>query len=175
MVLGLRVGVLTLGHLELLHDLGIDWTGGWTAQDVAVIAFVLTQPAEESRKDLNRFWTGPLLWWLGRRARKVNIEEHADSLSTWITEQSGGPRPIRDLLSKSKGCTAPQHFSLMAAALSRLHLSMAEARALPMKTALQLIYADAESQGQVELWGKETYDKLEACREHVRAMREGRN
>lgn len=150
-VMGLRLQHVTLGHLELLDELGIDLYGEIGVGDLMVICFVLAQSHNESRSDISKWWIKPFFKWKGRKA-KSNLEDEYAKLMDWLQYQFSGPRVMRDLKKTSNsGCAAPIHVNLLAMCLSKLHLTLDEARILTVKKAKQLSMAAAEAVGEVEL------------------------
>jgi hypothetical protein len=162
-VLRMRLGTVTLGHLELLDELGVDLFGEWSISDLILIAFVLAQDHKQSRKDIKRWWFPAALWLLGWINRKSTITDDCERVSEWVEFQLSGPRPMRDLSKPGGKCSAPMHINLIATLLQRFGMSLSEARDMPVKSAKQLIMAAAESTGDVELVS-ESYDRfIEQC------------
>lgn len=151
-VMGLRLQHVTLGHLELLDELGIDLYGEITIGDLMVIAFVLAQSHQESRSDIGKWWVKPLFSWKGKRTSQEQLDVEFKKLMEWLKYQFEGPRVMRDLKkSGNQECAAPIHVNLISMCLSKLHLSLDEARSLTVKKAKQLTMAAAEAVGEVEL------------------------
>ncbi len=170
-VAGIQVGPVTLGHLELIAELGIDIMGAWSRSDVAILALILAQPAEKSRRDLTKWWMRPLLWYIGRRTRDLDMDAEAKRLGDWLNAQLSGPRVVRDLSRKSRHGSAPLHFHLLGSVMSRLNMSIEDARRLPVRTALQLVLAAAEAAGEAELWSEKDQAFVEWCEASTAAKR----
>ena len=149
---------LTLGHLELLDELGLD-PFGWQEAEFLLLAFVLAQDHKQSRRDLKKWWFPLFMWFLGFINRNRPAQADADRLVEWLEEQVSGPRPMRNLSRKSGQCTAPLHVNLMANVMQKFGLSLDDTRSLPVRKAKQLVMAAAEATGDVELVSP-SYDRF---------------
>ena len=151
-VMGLRLQHVTLGHLDLLDELGIDVYGEIGVGELMVISFVLAQNHTESRQDIGKWWVKRLFTWKSKRVSQEQLQKEFDTLMDWLQYQFSGPRVMRDLKKNSNsGCAAPLHINLMATCMSRLHLSLEETKNLTVKRAKQLTMAAAEAVGEIEL------------------------
>lgn len=164
-ILGYRLRPLTLGHLEFLDELGIDTFGDWSLNEMLIMVVVLTQSAEESRRDIHRWWFVPTFWLLGWLNRKTDIAKEAEKLAEYLRQQVSGPCVMGRPGSKKRTYTSsPIHINLLASALSRLHLSLAEARTLTVRQAKQLVCAAAEAAGEADIASEGMLNFADRCR-----------
>lgn len=165
---GLRVKPITLGHLRLLHELGIE-IGGNDSGDAILTAFVLTQHHERSRRDVLKWWVRPLLRFIGYRyGRRIGTATDAQEFNEWLGFQLSGPSAkvrVESGKAKPRGrLSAPLHFNLIAGCLGYLGMNQQEAESTPVRYARQLLSAFHESGGNVELWTDEEYAFEAACK-----------
>jgi hypothetical protein len=151
-VLGVRLTPLTLGHLFLLDDLDLDPDAGFTKPQLMAMVFACSQPAAEARVAMGRWWL-PLvssLWmW---RTRKLDLAHEAEEFCDWFCEQRSGPETVSKSKRDADDYAAPLHMNLLAVALGKLHLTEADALAMPVRRIRQLIVALGESEGTIDPW-----------------------
>lgn len=177
-VFGLKLEPVSVGHLELLDEIGVDLFGGWTSVEVALISFILSQPQAEARRDVTKWWAPVVLWYLGVRNRSRDHTAEAERLCEWISGHIRGPQPLRDLSgpNSNRQCTAPLHVHLMALAMTRLGMGMDEVRRQPVRLLKQIIMAAAEATGDVEFMSDSNREFIERCRSAEKAEAQaGRN
>jgi hypothetical protein len=166
---GLSVQPITLGHLRLLHDLGISIPPE-TFSDALMVAFVCSCDHQESRKHVMAWWSGPLLRWLAYRAGKNGLlKKQAEPFGDWLEYQLTGPSQKVRLKAGEKPSArgrlaAPLHITTISSLMGCLGLSMSEAESMPVRLARQLLAAYHEASGNIELWTEEDYAFESACR-----------
>ena len=170
-VLGYRLRPLTLGHLELLDELGIETFGDWSLTEMLVLVVVLTQDHRQSRRDIRKWWFPPMFALIGFLNRKADLRKEAAKLDEYLRTQTVGPTTLQPITKKRGSCAAPIHVNLMASCLSRLHLSLDETRDLTVRKAKHLIYAAAEAAGEVEIASSNMLSFAERVRQYEAAQR----
>lgn len=164
---GVRVQPITLGHLRLLAELEVSLAVE-TFGDALLIASVCSQSHRDSRKDVVKWWFKHLLKWLAYRAgKRGDIKLEAKRFADWLNNQLEGPtRKFRVTVKEQpKGrLAAPLHLNLISGAMGTLGLSLAEAEALPVKLARQLLASYHESAGDLELWTDAEYAFDQWCK-----------
>jgi len=171
-------GPLTLGHVLLLDELGSPIVRGesFNLGDLALAAFALAQPADESRKDLKKWWAAPFMSWRGRQTAKLDFEQEATRFSEWFSEQCGGPTidtGDEKMAKRSKPASAPWYISKLALAVGELGMSVGDAYDMPVKRLNQLVGALLESRGDVTFITDKTAAALAQVEEWDRELAKG--
>lgn len=150
---GRRMESVTLGHLQLLAEMGIDYTAAESLDDLARMAFVCSRRHEVSRRSVCRPWFGFLLrcWgeWCGS---KLNLSEESDRFMAWFGGQLRGPITKSKAGDMDRDGAAPLHTNLTACCLGMLGLSLRETLDLPVTQSRQLVCAYGEARGEMSLW-----------------------
>lgn len=159
----LRMQPVTLGHLDLLAELGIDVQDGIAPDDVATVAFVCSQRHDRSRKDIGQWWCKHAFkfwgWLCGADAFK-----QSDPFLKWFFGQLKGPLPAPRKISdagESREIAAPLVFHLLACCMGMLGRTEREAMDMPVIRARQLVAALAEAQGNAKLWTRRDEERRE--------------
>ncbi len=147
--LGVRLASVTLGHLFLLDDCGVDVSADWSVADSLTAVFICSNPTEKARRYLESWWVGRYFKLWGWVNRKRDWPTELAAFRDWFEGQLSGP------ITKSKSprggddYAAPFRLNLLACAMAKLHLSRGEAMALPVRELRQLIVAIGEAEGVI--------------------------
>jgi hypothetical protein len=157
---------LALGHLRVLAELGIDPFDSIGVTEAVGIAFVCAQKPDVALRRAEAFWLPAylrLVLWL---TREDDLPKQLAAVREYLEANLQGPEFERDLSRQRRNgkLAAPLQVNLRALAMSRLHLSSAEADAMPVIEALQLLAAEAEASGTVKLWSDEDEAFEQFCR-----------
>ena len=157
---------LTLGHLRLFDELGIDISAEIGVTEAISIAFLCAQPHHKARRRCRAIWLPwflRLVQWINRRE---NLIEQVNAVAGYIAEQLDGPEMKRDLSEDNKRgeIAAPQHLNLKALAMGRLNCTQDDADNLPVREARQLLAAYSEANGKGEFWSRKDEEFEQMCR-----------
>ena len=150
--LGVRLVPVTLGHLFLLDDCGIDMGAEWSVADSMLAVFICSRPADDARKDLGKWWIGHAFKLWGRRNRKRDWLTEVSAFRDWFSGQLSGPITKSKSQRSSDDHAAPFRLNLLACGMARLHLSREQAMAMPVRELRQLIVAIGEAEGVITPW-----------------------
>jgi hypothetical protein len=150
---GRRMEPVTLGHLVLLAEMGINYTAGESLEDISRTVFVCSRAHAVSRRAVCRPWFGfRLRCWGEYCGEHLNLAEESNRFIDWFAGQLKGPITKSKAGDMEQDGGAPLHANLMACCLGMLGLSMRETLNLPVKEARQLICAYGEARGEMKLW-----------------------
>lgn len=157
---------LTLGHLRVLAELGIDPFDSIGVTEAVGIAFVCAQRHDVALRRARAFWLPAylrLVLWL---TRADDLPKQLAAVREYLEANLQGPEFERDLSSQRRNgkLAAPLRVNLRALALARLNLSPDEADAMPVLEVLQLLAAEAEASGTAKLWSDEDEAFDQFCR-----------
>ena len=150
--LGVRLAPVTLGHLFLLDECGVDLSAEWSVSDSLLAIFICSNPPAKARRYLESWWVGRYFKLWGWVNRKRDWPTELAAFRDWFEGQLSGP------ITKSKSprggddYAAPFRLNLLACAMSKLHLSRGDAMALPVRELRQLIVAIGEAEGVITPW-----------------------
>jgi hypothetical protein len=152
-VLGARLVPVTIGHLRLIDDAGIDMFN-LGIDDIPVCVFICSRTAIEARKDLMSKWCHLAFRLWGWRTRRLDKTEEIRRFLSWFQEQQRGPitKSPAGIQSDSDDHAAPMHVNLLALATARLHISNQEALGMTVRDIKQRLVALGESEGTVKPW-----------------------
>ena len=162
--LGLRLVPVTLGHLFLLQDCGVELDEMSDADGLMMAAFICSQPHSESRKDLGKWWIDWFWKRWGKKAAKMDIGKELAAFQDWFNGQLKGPITKSKNQGSGDDFAAPLHFSLLALAMGRLNMSRAEALDCTVGELRKLIVAIGEAEGVIRPWTNKDERLLEMSR-----------
>lgn len=147
----LKMQPVTLGHLFLLSDYGLDVEAGLDREGIMLAAFVCAQSHTESRRDLKRRlapWLFKLWGWRCGEKAFADVEPFID----WFHQQLRGPITVSSPDSRRRESGAPLHFNLLACCMGMLGMSEKDALDTTVLRARQLVCALGEARGELSLW-----------------------
>jgi len=150
--LGVRLAPVTLGHLYLLDDCGIDMGAEWSPADSMLAVFICSNPAEKARAYLGKWWIGRYFKLWGWVNRKRDWLPELEAFREWFGEQLAGPITKSKSQRSSDDHAAPFRLNLLSCAMGRLHLNRAEALSMTVRELRQLIVAHGEAEGVITPW-----------------------
>lgn len=173
-------GPLTLGHVLLLHEMGNPIVAGKPSGPEDLVAAVIvcqSKTAEDAAADIaymdRSFWGRWMLRRWASRWSSIAFEPEFQRFSEWFLAQVSGP-VVDDADDKkpAKPLTSPWPVYLMSVAIARLGLSVAEAKATPIRTLKQWIGAHAESEGGVKFITEELQEAIDKAVKSAEAARD---
>jgi hypothetical protein len=147
----LKMTPVTVGHLALLYELGVDVLDGMTEQDERLAAFVCSGDHIMRSRDVRRFWIKPFFRLWGSVCGRHGIITEPE-FWPWFAKQLSGPITKRKSGSIGGEIAAPLHVHLIACCMGMLGMTKAEAMNLTVKEAKQLICALGEARGEIDSW-----------------------
>lgn len=157
---------LTLGHLRVMAELGLDPFAGIGVTEAVGIAFVCAQRHDMALRRAQSCWLPVYLRfvrWLGSRC---DLPAQIKAVREYLEANLVGPEFEQDLTEQRRHgkLAAPLRVHLRALAMSRLNLSPDEADLMPVIEVRQLLAADAEADGRAKVWSDEDEAFEQFCR-----------
>lgn len=171
-IYGLRMRApLTLGHVLLLDEIESPVTRGGhlLPGDVAIAAFICSQPADKARRQLRHRSTRWAMKLWGMLCARWDHAKQADDFATWFCDSAKSPEYW--VKSSGKECAAPWWINRLSLAMGTLGMGYDEALSAPAKIVAQLLMAYAESRGEVELVSKRDIEFREMVKRAEAARR----
>lgn len=166
-VFGLRLVPVTLGHLFLLHDCGVEIEEMDKPEPLMLAVFICSQRHGQSRRDMGRFWFNFFLFLWGMKCRKMNLKMELSVFQKWFFDQIKGPITKSKNPGSGDDHAAPLHFTLLAIAESKLNRPKPVAMDSTVSELRKLIVALGESEGVIHPWTKQD-ERLDDYAEQVK-------
>jgi len=148
--LRLRLEPLTLGHVFLLREYGVEFEQPGF-KDLIVGVFICSSPHATSRKHLRRWWAKHFMAFLGFLCRKIDLFGEARKFSRYMTEGMACPMMHRFSNGPARLLKAPEEWRLLTMLEEAFHKSKKEALDLTMAEAHCRWAAHADKLGTAQL------------------------
>lgn len=171
--LGLRLEPLTLGHVFLLREYGVDIFEPKDFADMLLSVFVCSHPHRESRRNLRKWWLKPYLVFWGWRVRKLKFEAEAKAFAEYVNTNATHPEVL--FSEGTKECASPLVFRLAAIATRMHNQGWADAQDIPIRTLIAIQTAGSEMRGELQVWGERHEEFFQWAKEQDELKRKAKD
>lgn len=154
-VLGLQLYHLTIGHVFLLVEHGVDFIVESNIEpsfdDLILFTFLAAQPTPRgASRAVSSPLTRPLFWLWGLLSRRKRFDDELAKLREYVSDQYKSPL-VKEPTGAAKSLNAPEHWRLLAMLVADFHFTLDQALNTSMLFARALWAVQGERTDKVEL------------------------